>query len=153
MSGSAGLMLRSAAFTDQDTMPGRLSKEGGNASPPLEWSGVPADAAELILLCDDPDARPQSFLHWLVTGIDPASTGTAEDRLPEGGHEWPNGFGERGYGGPRPPKGDDPHHYFFRLYAVREPLRLPDRPTAADVKSAAERAELASGVLVGRFAR
>lgn len=148
---SSGLTLRSSAFGDGDLMPERLSKEGGNKSPALEWSGAPVDTTELVLLCEDPDAGPTPFLHWLVTGIEPTSTGCAEGQLPPGGREWPNGFGERGYGGPRPPKGHEPHHYFFRLYAIREPLQLPDRPGAAQVRTAAEQLAVASGVLLGRY--
>ncbi|MGH9843411.1 MAG: hypothetical protein ACREEM_32135 [Blastocatellia bacterium] len=29
-----------------------------------------------------------------------------------------NGFERTGYGGPCPPKHDDSHRYFFRLYAL-----------------------------------
>jgi Raf kinase inhibitor-like YbhB/YbcL family protein len=149
----AGVTLRSSAFNDHDLMPERLSKLGGNASPPLEWSGVPDDAAELVLLCEDPDAGAEPFLHWLVTGIDPATSEVAEGRVPPNGREWTNGFGTTGWGGPQPPKGDAPHRYFFHLYAVSEPLDLPAQPRATEVRQAAEKHELASGTLVGTFAR
>ncbi|NUT32153.1 MAG: YbhB/YbcL family Raf kinase inhibitor-like protein [Hamadaea sp.] len=150
---NSGLTLRAGSFGDHDLMPQHLSKEGGNRSPALEWSGAPVDCTELVLLCEDPDAGATPFLHWLVTGIDPASTGTAEGQPPPGGREWPNDFGDRGYGGPRPPRGDEPHRYYFRLYAVREPVRLPDRPNAAQVRATVEPLAVASGVVVGRFAR
>jgi Raf kinase inhibitor-like YbhB/YbcL family protein len=149
----AGITLRSAAFADHDLMPERLSLNGGNVSPPLQWSGVPEGTAELVLLCEDPDAGRQPFLHWLVTGIDPATGEFGEGEQPASGHEWTNDFGGEGWGGPRPPAGDDPHRYFFRLYAVSGPLRLPNRPTVQDVHRAVEERELASGTVVGRFAR
>ncbi|PZM92438.1 MAG: YbhB/YbcL family Raf kinase inhibitor-like protein [Actinobacteria bacterium] len=147
------LEVRSSAFSDHDLMPERMSRDGGNVSPPLEWSGVPDEATELVLLVEDPDAGRVPALHWLVTGIDPSSRGTTEGEVPPGGHEWPNSFGGVGWEGPCPPFGDDPHRYFFRLYAVAEPLPLPERPTAPDVHRALRDRQLASGNLVGTFAR
>jgi Raf kinase inhibitor-like YbhB/YbcL family protein len=148
----AGIEMRSSAFGDNDAMPDRLTQSGVDASPPLSWSGVPEGTAELVLMCEDPDAGKVPFLHWLVTGIEPTANAVAEGEVPAGGQEWPNGFGSVGYCGPRPPVGDDPHRYFFRLYALAEPMKLPVRPTSGDVYDAA-RTELASGVLVGTFAR
>lgn len=147
------LRVRSSAFNDHDLMPERMSRDGGNVSPPLEWSGVPDGTAELVLLVEDPDAGSVPTVHWLVTGIDPHSTGTGEGQVPPGGQQWPNSFGWIGWAGPHPPFGDDPHRYFFRLYAVREPLPLPDRPQAPDVHRALRRRQLASGNLVGTFGR
>jgi Raf kinase inhibitor-like YbhB/YbcL family protein len=149
----SGLEMRSSAFNDHDLMPGRLSKPGGNVSPPLQWSGVPGGAEELVLLCEDQDSVGEPFLHWLVTGIDPAAGGVGEGKTPPGGQEWTNGFGTTGWGGPQPPVGDSPHRYFFRLYAVSRPLDQPDPPLAAEVRRAAEQRQLASGTLVGAFAR
>lgn len=148
----AGIELRSSAFNDHDLMPGRLSKPGGNVSPPLQWAGIPDGTEELVLLCEDFDA-PQPFLHWLVTGIEPGTNGVGEGQVPDGGKEWPNGFGSTGWGGPQPPKGDNPHRYFFHLYAVSRPLDVPETPMAEDVRRAAEQQELASGTLVGTFYR
>ena|ERR671931_1543880 len=149
----AGIQLRSPAFADHDLIPSRHSRDGANVSPGLEWSGVPDGAAELLLLCEDPDAPRGTFLHWLVTGIDPAARGVGEGQRPAGGQEWPNGFGDRGWAGPQPPVGDRPHRYFFRLYALDQPIRLPSRPTADDVHRQVDRDALASGSTVGRYQR
>lgn len=147
------LQLSSPAFTDHDVMPERLSRPGGNVSPPLEWTGVPDGTRELMLLCEDPDASPEPFLHWLVTGIDPATRAVGEGETPASGQEWSNGFGGTGWGGPQPPVGGGQHRYIFRLYAMAEPPELPPRPGAADVRHAAEDHAIAGGNLVGRFAR
>lgn len=149
----SGLQLRSSAFNDHDLMPERLSKLGGNASPPLTWSRPPDGTAQLVLLVEDPDAGEPPFVHWLVTGIDPRASEVAEGDVPAGGQEWSNGFGTTGWGGPQPPKGDGPHRFFFRLHAVDRPINLPQRPSAADVHQAVSAHELASGTLVGTFAR
>jgi Raf kinase inhibitor-like YbhB/YbcL family protein len=149
----AGIELRSPAFGDHEVIPGRHAHDRDNLSPALEWAGVPEGTVELLLLCEDPDAPSGNWLHWLVTGIDPAVTGTGEGQPPAGGQEWVNGFGERGYGGPEPPIGDKAHRYFFRLYALAEPVRLPARPKVADVHSAVDDSALASGTLVGLYQR
>ncbi|MEU1605195.1 YbhB/YbcL family Raf kinase inhibitor-like protein [Micromonospora matsumotoense] len=149
----AGLMLRSTAFTDHDLLPGRFARDGGNVSPPLQWSDVPSAATQLLLLVEDPDAGRSPFLHWLVTGISPTSDGMAEGALPEGCREWPNGFGTTGWGGPHPPHGEETHRYFFRLYALERPLDLTDAPQAADVHAAIAGRGLASGTMVGTYRR
>ena len=147
-----GIELRSSAFNDHDLMPERLSKLGGNVSPPLTWSGVPEGTAELALMVEDPDGGAP-FLHWLVTGIDPAATEVPEGRVPSRGAEWVNSFGNPGWGGPQPPKGDNQHRYFFRLHALSGPLQVPDRPDVERLHRAIADRELASGTLVGTFAR
>lgn len=149
----AGIELRSSAFNDHDLMPDRFSRPDGNVSPPLQWSSAPEGAAELVLLCEDRDSPGEPFLHWLVTGIDPNTTEVAEGDSPEGGREWPNGFGTKGWGGPQPPKGDDPHRFFFHLYALSEPLNLQAPPTAENIRHTAEQLTIASGTTVGLFAR
>jgi Raf kinase inhibitor-like YbhB/YbcL family protein len=114
---------------------------------------VPHEATKLVLLCEDPDAPGTTFLHWLVSGIDPGTTGAAEGQKPQGDLPWPNGFGRVGWGGPMPPPGHGPHRYFFRLYALSEPLPLHDHPGVEDVHRALKGRELASGTLVGTYQR
>ncbi|WP_031075082.1 YbhB/YbcL family Raf kinase inhibitor-like protein [Streptomyces sp. NRRL S-118] len=148
-----GIELSSAAFGDHQAIPRRYTGEGEDISPPLTWSAPPDGTAELVLACEDPDAPNGTFLHWLVTGIDPASDGVEEGRTPSGGTEWPNGFGRTGWGGPLPPAGHGRHRYFFRLWAVSQPLPLTDRPTADTVHRALAGRELASGALMGTYQR
>lgn len=150
---SDGLVLRSAAFSDHAMIPDRYSYDRDNVSPPLEWSAPPDGTAELVLLCEDPDAPNGTFVHWVVTGLPPDSTGVDEGALPAGAHVGRNGFGEDGWGGPRPPVGDEPHRYFFRLHAVDRPLDLGDRPSADEVRAVLDEHSIAAGTLVGRFGR
>ncbi|MCP2164269.1 YbhB/YbcL family Raf kinase inhibitor-like protein [Goodfellowiella coeruleoviolacea] len=148
-----GITLRSSGFNDHAFIPERCSWDGGNVSPPLEWTTVPDGTAELVLVCEDVDAPGGSFIHWLVSGIPPTVTGMPEGQVPEGAVVGHNDYGERGWGGPRPPIGDSPHRYVFRLRAVDTPLGL-DQNTPADQVSAAVRShQIGSGTLVGLFAR
>ncbi len=145
--------LRSPDFSDGEPIPYRHSRDGENVSPSLEWVGIPVEAAELLLLCEDPDAPRGTFLHWLVTDIDPHSAGVAERKVPQGGRPWPNDFGDTGWGGPAPPHGDNPHRYVFRLYALSEHLELGESPSAEDVRRAADPIAVGVGTLVGTFQR
>jgi len=150
----AGIDVHSPAFDDNEPVPSRYSHDHENVSPPLHWSNVPEGTTELVLLCEDPDAPAGSFLHWLVTGIDPLAQGVDEGEIPTGGQEWANGFGERGWGGPQPPVGDRPHRYVFHLYALADPVQLPQRPSADDVQREVERATvLASATTIGTYQR
>jgi Raf kinase inhibitor-like YbhB/YbcL family protein len=149
----AGINLRSEAFTDYSPIPRHYARDGENVSPPLRWDHVPEGTAELVLMCEDPDAPSGRFLHWLVTDIDPASHGVAPGQLPAHGDAHTNGFGERGWGGPLPPPGDTPHRYCFRLYALPEHVDLPDRATADEVHQAVDERQLASGTTVGLYQR
>ncbi len=149
----AGIELRSSAFGDHTPIPGRHSKEGGNLSPPLSWSPPPAGTHELALMCEDPDAPSGTFLHWLVTGIDPRSGGVRTGELPPGATAHTNGFGDADWDGPRPPAGDPAHRYFFRLYALPGPASLPEHPSARDAREELGGHQLAGGTLVGLYQR
>jgi phosphatidylethanolamine-binding protein (PEBP) family uncharacterized protein len=54
----ADILLTSPAFADGAAIPDRHAGVGlgENLSPPLEWSGVPAWTAELVLVMQDADA-------------------------------------------------------------------------------------------------
>jgi Raf kinase inhibitor-like YbhB/YbcL family protein len=145
--------LRSPAFNDHAPIPARHAKDGEDLSPALEWSGVPEGSAELALICEDPDAPEGMFIHWAVACIDPSIFAIAEDQVPPGAVEGSNDYGDQGYGGPRPPIGDDAHRYFFRLFAVSEPLGLSPGFTANELRQAMEGKEVARGTLVGTYQR
>lgn len=130
----AEFRLTSPAFQHDEDLPERFSADGGNVSPPLEWSGVPEHAKELLLICDDPDSEVGVITHWIVYGL-----AAHETRLPEGVPrdavvdepvelmQGLNEFDEAGYTGPT--AGDDldealPHRYFFRLFALDTELDL-----------------------------
>jgi Raf kinase inhibitor-like YbhB/YbcL family protein len=149
----AGIDLRSSAFDDHSPIARHYALEGENVSPPLSWSGVPDDAAELVLVCEDPDAPSGTFVHWIVVGVDPRSDGVDAGQVPPGGTELVNGYGRDGWGGPHPPPGDEAHRYVFRLLALSEPCVLSDAPSADEVHRAVEKRQLAEGELVGLYRR
>jgi Raf kinase inhibitor-like YbhB/YbcL family protein len=109
--------VKSPAFSEGDEVPTQFTCDGENISPPLGWSGVPEEAAELRVSLTDPDASRGPFTHWLVTGVDPSAADAEQGKVPAGGTEQTNDFGETTYGGPCPPAGS-PHRYVFTVEAL-----------------------------------
>jgi Raf kinase inhibitor-like YbhB/YbcL family protein len=147
----AGMHLRTPAFGDHDLMPDRYARTGDELPPPLEWSQPPDGTVELALLCEDIDAASGPFAHWVVAGLPPTSRGLDAD-TPPGAIVGRNDYGEKGWGGPHPPAGER-HRYLFRLLALDQHPTLPLNPTASDIRAAATGHTIASGTLVGLFAR
>src|SRR5947209_16285336 len=148
------LKITSSAFEAQGMIPDKYSKDGGNISPPLAWTGVPEGTRSLALIVDDPDAPSGTFVHWLVYGIRPDATGMKEHmgagpKLPDGARQGRNGFGELGYGGPRPPSGT--HRYVFHLYALDTDSDVPAEFTREELEGVIEGHVLEEAQLMGRY--
>jgi Raf kinase inhibitor-like YbhB/YbcL family protein len=154
------IALESSAFGNNAVIPRKYSGEAENVSPPLSWSGVPAAAAELVLLCEDPDAPfPQPYLHWLAYGISPRLTGL-EEGVPAvespgigGMKQAKNAAKEFGYTGPMPPPGHGVHHYHFQLFALDRQLALSGKVEREQLLEAMKGHVLAEGTLVGTYER
>jgi Raf kinase inhibitor-like YbhB/YbcL family protein len=149
----ATIRLTSAAFEDGGSIPKRFTCDGDDVSPPLSWAAVPTGAKALALVVEDPDAPDGTFVHWILLDIPPREQAIAAGDTPTGARATVNSFGDRGYGGPCPPKGDDPHRYRFLLYALKAELRLDRDASPADARAAIGDAALASGRLTGRYGR
>lgn len=101
--------------------------EGGNQSPALEWSGVPAGTRSFAITCYDPDAPTGSgWWHWVMfdvpgtaTRLDANAGDPASGKAPAGTKQSNTDFGNPGYGGPCPPPGHGPHRYVFTLHALK----------------------------------
>jgi Raf kinase inhibitor-like YbhB/YbcL family protein len=152
------LILTSTAFQDGGEIPSRYTCKGADVSPPLSWSGVPADAKSLALIVDDPDAPDPSapkmtWVHWLLYDIPTTAAsleeGIAADALPVGALEGTNDFRRTRYGGPCPPIGR--HRYFFKLYALDTMLPDLHHPSKATLERAMKGHVAAHTQLVGTF--
>jgi Raf kinase inhibitor-like YbhB/YbcL family protein len=143
--------LSSSAFAARQPIPRRYSCAGEDRSPPLEWRAVPAGAVSLALIVDDPDSPVGTFTHWLARGINPDDGGLGEGERAR--REGRNDFRTIGYRGPCPPRGDEPHRYFFRLYALaREPAVSPGA-SRRELERALKDNVLAVAELVGTYER
>jgi phosphatidylethanolamine-binding protein (PEBP) family uncharacterized protein len=81
----------------------------------------------------------------VVTNISPGTVGVGEGALPKGSFAGLNGFGDLGWAGPRPPVGDEPHRYFFRLYASDTPLGFGEGVIGSAVNAALDGHVITSG--------
>ena len=77
------LTLKSPAFPAGGKIPRKYTCDGENISPPFAWSGVPATARSLLLVCDDPDGSGGVIQHWAAYNIPPDWTGLKEGYGPE----------------------------------------------------------------------
>jgi len=144
----ASLDVSSTAFAANNPIPAEFTCEGGNQSPPLAWSGMPAGTKSIAILVEDPDAPKGPYLHWLVVGIDPSITSLDKAAsLPSGAMAAKNDKGNAGYVGPCPPAGK--HHYYFRVYALDTKLSKPNSKIA--FVTAIANHVLAQGELVGTY--
>ncbi len=144
--------VSSPSFDDGGDVPVEHTCDGPDTPPSLEWEAPPAGAAELIVVVDDPDAPGGTFVHWLVAGL-PAEAGMVARGLPAGAVEGRNSFGDAGWKGPCPPRGDDPHTYRFRVLAVDAATGLGQGFTAEQLSDAIADHLVAEGVHAGRYGR
>ncbi|MCS7295244.1 MAG: YbhB/YbcL family Raf kinase inhibitor-like protein [Chloroflexota bacterium] len=152
------LRVSSTAFEAGGPIPIQFTCDGADASPPLSWEAGPPGTVMYALVVDDPDAPRGIFVHWAVWGLPPNTTSlpaaaSKSGTLPAAVREGKNDFGRQGWGGPCPPKGDEPHRYRFRVYALREPIALPAGAAPRAVLDALEGTVLAWGELVGTYGR
>jgi Raf kinase inhibitor-like YbhB/YbcL family protein len=152
----APLHVASASFKDGDTIPQKLTCDGLNISPDLQWPSPPSGTKSFVIVMDDPDA-PLGFTHWIAYNIpadtrDVAEGASAANRRFDHAAEGINSFGNIGYGGPCPPSGS-PHHYVFHVYALDVNPALPPGQTRDQLAAAVRGHVLAEGRITGLYGR
>lgn len=150
------LKISSSVFEDGGEIPAKYTCQGNDVSPPLAFSGVPADAKSLVLIVDDPDAPDpkapkMTYVHWVLYDLPPDTKGFEEGTkaFPAGTKDGINDWKRPGYGGPCPPIGR--HRYFFKLYALDTKLAGLDKPTKDAVLKAMQGHVLAETQIVGTY--
>jgi Raf kinase inhibitor-like YbhB/YbcL family protein len=152
------LKLTSSVFQQGGSIPSRYTCEGQDVSPPLSWSGAPANTKTFALIVDDPDApdpaNPQRvYVHWVVYNLPATAAALPENAakaaLPKGAVQGKNDWGKAEYGGPCPPIGR--HRYFFKLYALDAELAGLSSPAKADLERAMNGHVVGSGELIGTY--
>lgn len=150
------LKLMSAAFAQGGEIPSKYTCEAQDVSPPLAWSGLPANTKSLALIVDDPDAPDptapkMTWVHWVLYNIPTSASSLPEaaKRLPAGTLEGLNDWKRTGYGGPCPPVGR--HRYFYKLYALDTVLPDLGRPSKAKLEAHLKGHVIAQAELVGTY--
>ncbi|MCA1959231.1 MAG: YbhB/YbcL family Raf kinase inhibitor-like protein [Desulfomonile sp.] len=156
--GSKQILVTSPAFGDGEMIPKKYTCDGEDLSPPLQFSGVPAGAKSLVLICDDPDAPVGTWTHWVLFNLPPDTKMISEKipasaTLPNGAIHGHNSWGGRkiGYGGPCPPSGM--HRYYFKVYALDVKLDLPSGTTKKHLAKAMKGHIIGQGELMGTYKR
>ena len=155
------LTIQSTAFDPGQVIPKQYTGDGEDVSPALTWSGVPADAKELALICDDPDApRAEPWVHWVIYKLPASATGLPEAvpvrtmlSEPAGVLQGRNSWNTVGYRGPAPPPGHGVHHYHFKLYALNAVLDLPAGLLKDELLKRIEPHVIAESELIGTYRR
>lgn len=153
--------FQNAPFSSGETIPTEYTCEGDDVSPSLRWIHPPEGMRSFALVVDDPDAPGQTFTHWVLFNIPSDATHLprdvevetefADQDVPP--REGVNDFTEIEYGGPCPPPGDDPHRYFFRLYALDTKFDLDRGATKEQLTDAMDGHILDETDLIGTYQR
>jgi len=158
--GMAAISVASLAFADHAPIPARYTADGAGLSPPLQWSGVPPDAASLVLIVEDADApTPQPLVHAIVVGLEGGDAALAEAALPSadnegsGLHVGRNSYLQAAWLPPDPPPGHGVHRYVFQLFALTAGATFDGTPGRDAVLAAIKEHGLASGCLIGTYER
>jgi Raf kinase inhibitor-like YbhB/YbcL family protein len=148
--GGARMQISSPAFHQAANIPSKFTCDGSETSPPLQITGVPAEAKSLALIADDPDAPGDLFTHWVIWNIPPQISSIADGSAPKG-VQGTNDFGRSGYGAPCPPSGT--HRYYFRVFALDRELDLRSGAKRGQLDAAMKGHVIAQGELIGRYSR
>ena len=159
-SGMAVLQVSSLAFADHAPIPARYTADGEGLSPPLQWTGVPANAASLVLIVEDADApTPHPLVHAIAVDLPPEDGSLQEGAITGAGekaelvHEGRNSYFMAGWLPPDPPPGHGQHRYAFQLFALGPGDRFGGTPGRDEVMEAVRERGLASGCLIGTYER
>ncbi len=147
--------LWSAAFGNGELIPAMYTVDGDDISPPLEWR-CDFNVETFALICEDPDAPAENWIHWVVYNI-PGDIRELDEGIPvepeleNGTIQGSNSWGSIGYRGPAPPSGK--HRYFFTLYALEGHLHLAPGATAEELREAIEGNIIQQVEYMGEYSR
>jgi Raf kinase inhibitor-like YbhB/YbcL family protein len=148
------LMVTSPAFSANGAIPAEYTCDGRQASPPLNWSALPANTKSVAILIDDPDAPGGTFEHLILYNLPPAEQALPsqpqKSTAPHGAFAL-NSKGDAGYAPICPPTGR--HRYRFVVLGLDTTLSLPSGARAADVEHAMKGHVIARGELTGTYQR
>lgn len=126
---------------------------GDNQSPELHWTGVPAEARQLVLILDDVDVPLRAPLIHSIAVLDPELGGLAAGEFnADHVRVFPTMLSKTGYSGPRPIPGHGPHRYRFHVLALDFAITTQITSTKQLIDAASTRV-VARGTLTGTYER
>lgn len=135
---------------------------GKNISPKLSWANAPKGTKSFAVTVYDPDAPTGSgWWHWVIFDIPvnilslQGNAGNVKAAIaPKGSIQSNTSYGQKGFGGACPPKGDKPHQYIFTVYALKvDKLGLDSNATPGLVGFYLGQNMLAKASIVAYYAR
>ena len=151
------MKLECASFGPGERIPDFHCKENQNVSPALTWCDIPEGTRDLVLIVENPESDMGISTHWLLYNIPPQISGipsgvSREEILDTlgGATHGINDYGMYGWDGMTPGL-PDPRYYFFRLFALREPLNLNAGMIKSQVIDAMEGKAIEVAELLGTY--
>ena len=152
------MWMSTVAIQSNGQIDSRYTCDSDDSSPEIHWKGEPAGTQSFALLIDDPDAPYGVFTHWLIYNIPvqihhlPAGI-PSQEVMPNGICQGINSFGKLGYSGPCPPLGSAPHHYYFKLFALKKTPNIRSRIKKDELLREISSDVLATAEVVGTYQR
>ncbi|MCZ2495493.1 YbhB/YbcL family Raf kinase inhibitor-like protein [Xylophilus sp. Kf1] len=169
--GTASIAVASLAFVDHAPIPALYTADGDGRSPPLQWSGLPAETGSVVIMVEDADApTPKPLVHAIVVNL-PAGDGVLAEGALSGGddEDAPSDVREGATGDeprtgrnsylqsdwlpPDPPPGHGQHRYAFQVFALQPGAVFSDNPGRDEVLDMIASHGIASGLLIGTYER
>jgi Raf kinase inhibitor-like YbhB/YbcL family protein len=158
--GTAAVEVSSLAFNDHGPIPEQYTADGSGTSPPLEWTGIPAQAAALLLIVEDADApTPHPLVHAIAVDLPPHDGSLSEGTLTNaeqagsGMKLGRNSYLQASWLPPDPPPGHGVHRYAFQIFALGPGPEFSGTPGREAVLEALQQRAIASGCLIGTYER
>jgi Raf kinase inhibitor-like YbhB/YbcL family protein len=158
--GTSSIQVNSLAFRDHEPIPAHYTADGEGTSPPLDWTGIPAGAATLLLMVEDADSpTPHPLVHAIAVDLAPQDGSLAEGALKSSDHAGSgirmgrNSYLQTSWLPPDPPPGHGVHRYAFQLFALAAGADFSGTPGRDAVLEAIREHAIASGCLIGTYER
>lgn len=151
---AATFILKSPAFTNNQSLPSHFACGGAGVSPPFALSNLPENTKTVAFILEDPDAPEGTFTHWIMwnwpaSKIDIPAALPAQAKLDSGAIQGAGSSGKIGYTPPCPPSGT--HRYYFKAYALDVALQLPSSSTKGALLAAMKGHIVGQGMLMGKY--
>lgn len=157
-----GITVTSPVFKESESIPRLFTADGDGRFPGIEWTGLPAETQQVVLLVEDADipfAIPVT--HLIVHSIDPAlpgiETGAVKPFMagpaPAGWACGRNFLGAAGWTPPAPPPGHGEHRYAFQVFALKARVDFAVPPRRGRLMRRIRPHIIGQGRLIGTYVK
>ncbi|MCY4577385.1 MAG: YbhB/YbcL family Raf kinase inhibitor-like protein [Candidatus Kaiserbacteria bacterium] len=145
--------IKTQEFRNEKDIPRVHTCDGSDRVPTIQIRDIPPKTRALALIIDDPDATGGGVWDHCVLYNIPAETKEIHAKNIDTFQSGVNSWGKERYGGPCPPRGDRPHRYYFKLYALDSELEFKKPPNTEQLTKAMKRHILKEASCMGVYSR